>query len=445
MYTATVIKDKEYRVMRSKSVRQVAWIIGSLMLLMAVAAFAHGGDSGRKIVVFREGASLAEQTTALAQSNSGELHHLWTVRAKAVQLPKVGAAAALEALRRHPKVEAVYEDHVISAQHVISFTPVGPPATESFPWGIERIGVPAVFDLLSSSGWSSPKVAILDSGIDISHPELAKSLAGGYNARAGENPADYQDYNGHGTHMAGIIAARWNGYGIIGAAQRPKLLAVKVLDHTGHGYLSDLINGLQWVLGTGARIVNMSLGFSEGSPLLEEVINQLHARGIVLVASAGNRCVGAQDDGGEDDGGEDDGGESGCTATADLLQGGVKYPARYPAVIAVAGIDVYNQITASSRSGPEVDIAAPAGSKLTGPILSTITGGAYAYGSGTSQAAAHVSGGLAVVLQLWPWFSATDLETLMYSTAVDLGYPGDQQGHGLIAVDGMVKKLFGLR
>jgi subtilisin len=127
------------------------------------------------------------------------------------------------------------------------------------------------------------------------------------------------------------------------------------------------------------------------------------------------------------------------------LQGGVKYPARYPWVIAVGATDLYNQVTSYSRAGPEVDVVAPGGSKGTERILSTIRGGGYGLGSGTSQAAAHVSGAVAVALQLAEKLSFEEVKDLLQTTAQDLGLPPEKQGAGLIAVDRMVDRLLGLQ
>ncbi|MBI3330025.1 MAG: S8 family serine peptidase [Nitrospinae bacterium] len=413
------------------------------IIFMAGAAFAAKGGGSRKIVVFREGTSFEDQEQTVTKSQSKENHHLSLIRGKAVALPPGGEEQALRDLRDNPAVEGVYDDHAISADHVVSITPVPAPVVELFPWGVERMGIPVVSDLLASGEWSAPMVAILDTGIDQTHPELREHIAGGYNARAGESLLDYQDYNGHGTHMAGIIAAAWDGQGIKGAAAHPRLVAVKVLDNTGHGYLSDLIAGLQWVYAhEKIKLVNMSLSFSEGSPLLQDVIKHLHSAGVILVASAGNRCG----NGASDDGGDDDGGDTGCDPLlVDPLNGGVKYPARYPEVIAVAATDIYNKVPDYSRSGPEVAIAAPGGSRLNERILSTTTSAGYGLGSGTSPAAAHVTGGIAAVLQLAPWLSDKPkvLVDLLQQTATDLGYPPERQGAGLIAVDKMVKKLLG--
>jgi subtilisin len=426
------------------------------MVILGGVAFGHPVEGRRKIVVFQQGTSRQVQEQMTKQAGGHVLHRLPLISGVALELPTGRTRQVLERLQRNAAVVGIYEDHVIGADHVISLKPVEPPATELFPWGVERIGTPAVFDLMALQSVWKPKVAVIDTGIDMQHPELKDYIAGGYNARAGEAPTDYQDYNGHGTHMAGIIAAASDGQGIIGVASQPILVAVKVLDSTGHGYLSDLINGLQWVTDHDIRVVNMSLSFSEDSPLLEEATKKLHQSGVIMVAAAGNRCTfssdsggdddggdddGGDDDGGDDDGGDDDGGDSGCDISQDPLQGGVKYPARYPWVVAVGATNIYDKVMGYSRSGLEVDLVAPGGSKASGRILSTIRGGAYSYGSGTSQATAHVTGAVAAALQVAGYLSADELKDLLQTTAKDLGYPSERQGAGLIAVDKMIKKI----
>jgi subtilisin len=460
--------------------KRIGWFrfffnVGVSMLILGGVAFGHPVEGRRKIVVFQKGTSTQVQHQLATRSGGRVLHRLPLINGIAIDFPAGRALQVLEGFRRNPAVVGVYEDHVISADHVISMTPVDPPAAELFPWGVERIGAPVVFDLVSSLSVSRPKVAIVDSGIDTTHPELAPYIVGGYNARADENPSDYQDYSGHGTEMAGIIAAASNGQGIIGVASRPALVAVKVLDSTGHGYLSDLINGLQWVAGQDIRVANISLSFSEDSPLLEEVTRSLYQSGVLMVAAAGNRCTftpqgsggddsggddsggddsggddsGGDDSGGDDSGGDDSGGDDsgrkiGCDTSLDPLQGGVNYPARYPWVLAVGATDFYNQVTNYSRSGPEVDVVAPGGTGASGKILSTIPGGGYGLGSGTSQAAAHVTGAVAAVLQVLPGFSIEEIMHLLQMTATDVGYSPKLQGAGLIAVDKMINNLLGL-
>jgi subtilisin family serine protease len=277
-------------------------------------------------------------------------------------------------------------------------------------------------------------VAILDTGIDPNHPELSGKVVTGYSAVPGES--SYKDLHGHGTHMAGIIAADTNGKGIVGAAPEVKLAAVRVLDRNAKGRASDLIDGLQWAQKKGIRLVNMSVSFSDENVPLERAIKRLNTKGMIMVAAAGN-CQ-DDDDGGDE--GDGDGAEEGPSA-CDPAQTAVMYPAAYPEVIAVAATDVDNRIARYSHSGPELTIAAPGGSRASKRILSTARGGGYCLGSGTSQATAHVTGGLALALQRDRKLTFQEARDLLQATAKDLGYPEAQQGAGLIDVEKMLRSL----
>lgn len=452
--------------------RRRTWLIFCCIVSIGLAgsmasAAPRGGDPAgkqRKIVVFRDGTQDGERRAAVRQHGGEARHRVGRFNGLVVEIPE----GTVKDLRRHPKVKAIYDDLPMHGDGVITFTPVPPPAVEEYPWGQQHMGVPAARQLLVGLGLTGVRVAVLDTGIDLTHPELQSSIVGGFNALNGSDPNNYQDDNGHGTHMTGIIAAAWNGQGIIGAVQQPLISAVKVLDHTGAGYLSDLLNGLDWVLANNIQVVNMSLSFDEGSPLLAQAIQELHDAGIILVASAGNKCKvsdpngsvandsggddsggddsGGDDSGGDDSGGDDSGGDSTakCTLLQDPLNGGVKYPARYPETIAVAGTDVNDHMAPYNRLGAEIDIAAPGGSSVTGKILSTLMGSQYAYGSGASQATAHVTGAIAMVLQVAPTLSPAQVLTLLQTTATDLGVPSTRQGAGLVNVERMMSTVLGL-
>jgi oligopeptide transport system substrate-binding protein len=247
---------------RAARVRLMIGVMASVALIAGVAFAAHTPTANRKIVVFREGTTRQLHRQVVERHGHKVLQHLDLLNAVAIGFDD-HAGMDSAALESDPRVAGVYEDHQISADHMVAISPVAAPPVELFPWGLGHIGVPGVFELIASEAVSAPMVAILDTGIDPSHPEPLPHLAGGYNARAGEDPSNYQDHNGHGTHMAGIIAAELNGSGIIGTATDPKLVAVKVLDDTGHGYVSDLVYALQWVLKNSIRVVSMSLSFSE--------------------------------------------------------------------------------------------------------------------------------------------------------------------------------------
>jgi len=419
-------------------VRPMIGIIVLTILMAGVAFPDHGRAGQRKIIVFREGTRREVHRQVVEHHGLRVLHHLDLVNAVAAELPDTVAEKALVALQDDPRVAYIEPDQVTSADHVVSITPVEPWLGEIVPWGVQKTGVANVLNLIVSNTLSTPKVAILDTGIDKNHPDLKFQIAGGRNVLAGGNPSKYEDDNGHGTHTAGIIAAAWNDTGIIGMAD-PTLVAVKVLDSTGHGLLSDLANGLQWVLdqntlGQNIRAVNMSLSFPEGSLFLQQVTDQLYAAGVVMVASAGNRCVG----GAEDSGADDEGGDAGC----DAANAYVKYPAAYSTVVAVVATNNNNQLTAYDRKGPEVDLAAPGGDQQYGEILSTTMNGGYGLGYGSSQAAAHVTGAVAVALQLKPGLSVDQVVALLKETAKPL--KDQHAGAGLVAVDKMVKSLLGL-
>jgi subtilisin family serine protease len=213
----------------------------------------------------------------VADSGSCEVHNLWLINALAIQLPPDSAdqAQALAKLRSNPFVERVDDDPSAASS----------PVPEQYDWG-QQLG-------LVGAGVT---VAVLDTGIDPSQSKLQLNLAGGYNARAGANPSQYQDDNGRGTHMAEIIAAALPG---------ATFLAVKVLDQCGKGISSDLINGLQWVYGYNngsplVKLVNMSLGSSTDSLPLQKAIQYSDYYGWIIVASDGNLCEGGGDEGGGD-------------------------------------------------------------------------------------------------------------------------------------------------
>ena len=265
------------------------------------------------------------------------------------------------------------------------------------------------------------------------------------------------DDNSHGTHIAGTIAAAKNEWGLIGVAPKAKVTPVKVLDYNAEGFVSDVIAGLEWVYKQWVtkgryKLVNMSLGFPEDSPPLKRAIDQLSKKGIITVASVGNRCPPADTGGGGGGGsvgggGGDEGGGGGgdecLSTTTDASPSDVNFPARYSSVIAVGAMTRDRHVAGYSRVG-KVDVLAPGGAMASDQILSTIPGTNPGYGrkSGTSMAAPHVIGALALVLQRQPQLSRREVVDLLQSTALPLpGYSPQEQGAGVIDVEGMVNAL----
>ncbi|MCY8105672.1 S8 family peptidase [Bacillus mojavensis] len=240
------------------------------------------------------------------------------------------------------------------------------------------------------------KIAVIDSGIS-PHDDL--SISGGYSAVS--YTSSYKDDNGHGTHVAGIIGAKHNGYGIDGVAPEAQIYAVKALDQNGSGDLQGLLKGIDWSIANGMDIVNMSLGTSSDSQILHDAMDKAYEKGVLLVAASGNDGNGKP----------------------------VNYPAAYSSVVAVSATDQHNQLASFSTTGNEVEFSAP-GTDITSTYLHQY----YATGSGTSQATPHAAAMFALLKQRDPGNTNVQLRALMQKNIVDLGMMGrDQQfGYGLI-------------
>lgn len=257
--------------------------------------------------------------------------------------------------------------------------------TELTPWGLPAIGA----DLTVNNGYTGKtvKVAVLDTGI-APHPDL--NIAGGVSFVDGTS--SYDDDNGHGTHVAGTIAAQLNQIGVVGVAPDSELYAVKVLDQRGFGDYGKVIQGIAWAIENGMDIISMSFGGSQFSQALLDTIQFADASGILLVAAAGNR------------------GSWGGQEETEL------YPALYPEVISVGAVDKTFQRLYYSSIGSELNVMAP-GDK----ILSTIKDGSYGYLSGTSMAVPHIAGAAAVLWAKSPEMNNHQVKEALLNTSTPLG------------------------
>ncbi|NPC92115.1 S8 family serine peptidase [Bacillus sp. WMMC1349] len=240
------------------------------------------------------------------------------------------------------------------------------------------------------------KVAVIDSGIS-PHDDL--TIAGGVSTVG--YTSSYRDDNGHGTHVAGIIGAKHNGYGIDGVAPDVQLYAVKALNKKGTGDLASILKGIDWSIQHGINIINMSLGTTSDSKILHDALDKAYQKGIILVAASGNDGNGKP----------------------------VSYPAAYNSVIAVSATNEKNSLASFSNTGAAIEFSAPGTS-----IISTYLNQQYAIGDGTSQATPHVTGMLALLKQQYPTSRNTDLRTKMQNYVSDLGLAGRDKlfGYGLI-------------
>jgi subtilisin family serine protease len=347
------------------------------LICMASAAIA-AEDNGlvRRIVVFQDTFANEPAQAALLGAFGGEpLRPLPLVNGMSVLLPP----PAVSRLAARGEVVRIDVDAKVHALPKPPWAGGGKPKaqpSEVLPWGVDRID--AEYAWAASTGLGV-NVAVIDTGIDRDHPDLADNIAGGVNyvgtARwKPVNPNKWDDGNGHGTHVAGIIAALDNDIGVVGVAPEASLYAVRVLGNSGSGYVSDVVAGLEWAILNDMDICNMSLGTNTSVQSLREACDAAAAYGLLLVAAAGN-----------------DG-------------GAVDYPAAYSSVIAVAAVDNSDTRPSWSSYGPSVELAAPGVD-----VYSTWKGGGYKTIGGTSMAAPHVAGTLALNLSADLCASADDL------------------------------------
>jgi minor extracellular protease Epr len=319
---------------------------------------------------------------AITNVNGEFIEQLDNFSVAAVEMP----ASGIPLLEKNEEILSVEPDQRIQINGQIE------------DWGIEA--VKANLSWQSSYTGKGIKIAVLDTGIS-THEDL--EIAGGVSMTSYTNV--YKDDNGHGTHVAGIIGAKNNGYGSVGVAPDANLYAVKVLDKSGAGYLSDILAGIDWAITNKMDIINLSLGVTGDSRALRKAIENAEKNGILVVASAGNS------------GREDGSGDS------------IEYPARYDSVIGVGAIDQEHLRASFSATGSTMDVTAP-GVK----ILSTYLNNQYAIMSGTSMSTPYVAGILALWKQQNPTYTHHQLREKLTASSIDLGITGKDSyyGYGLV-------------
>lgn len=297
-----------------------------------------------------------------------------------VQVAKDKLVEQTAVLESSPAVKGVDTDYPVAI------------SADTVDWGVERVFAPKVWDKTTGK---AVKVAILDTGIDATHTDLNGTVVSAYNFVA-DSP-NVTDGHGHGTHVAGVATSVKNDSGYVGAAYEAQLLVGKVLADDGVGYLSDVIDGINWARRQGAQVINLSLGTEYDSRLLEDAIKQAVNAGVVVVAAAGNTNGGSP-----------------------------LYPAAYSSVISVGATTKSNGLASFSAVG--ATLVAPG----TG-ITSALPGNRYASWSGTSMAAPHVSAAAALLIAR----GETNVRAKLFDYATDLGTAGRDAtfGYGLVNVE----------
>jgi thermitase len=392
-----------------------------LGLLLAPSAFGAGAEyaPGEVVVKYTDDATAAQKSAA--EQLGGVVERITGVRGVGAQLVSVtgGVQAAVARLESSAAVEYAEPNYIYRADAI--------PNDPLFPqmYGLNNTGQTggtADADIDAPEGWDSgglggfpstggAKVGIVDTGIQLNHPDLAGKAvdcAGVNNFGIslgviilGSDPTIVSgkcaDDNGHGTHVAGTIAANTNnGVGVAGVSPSSPLAICKALNSGGAGTLVMIANCIDWTNQRGAKVISMSLGGTSGAATLQQAIQRATSNGSLVIAAAGN------------------GGNS-----------TVNYPAGYPEVVSVAATD-HNDVRASfSTFNSDVEVAAPGVN-----ILSTWNNGGYNTISGTSMATPHASGVAAVIATQQPTLTVAQLRAKLDSSVDDKGTAGRDPEYG---------------
>ncbi|MEX1028564.1 MAG: S8 family serine peptidase [Paenibacillaceae bacterium] len=263
---------------------------------------------------------------------------------------------------------------------------------------LQQIHAPEAWDITTEN--TSITIAIVDTGVDLEHPDLKGNLVAGVNLITPTSLP--QDDHGHGTSVAGVIAAIGNNEkGVAGLAWKAKLMPIKAIESDGQGNEDKLGQGILYAVDHGAKIVVLSVGLHRYSPFLKEVSEYAEKKGVLLISAVGNEGK------------------------------AVKYPAAYPTVLSVGGVGPDKKVMLESNYGPEVDIVAP------WKVYTTALGGDYEFKQGTSMGAPQVAGAAALVWSQHPNLKPFEIRNLLMQSAEDIEDKGwdPYAGYGLLRID----------
>ncbi|RWZ58623.1 peptidase S8 [Halobacillus fulvus] len=341
---------------------------------------------GEVVVTLKPGKSLSGQALGKLGAKVVDDHSdVVNTQLKVLEVGNV--EAVVKALSNNPNVEYAEPNYTFEA----TYTPNDPLYSDQY--GPQNTSTPAAWDV--TLGDSTQEVAVIDTGVAPDHPDLVNKLVPGYDFV--RNSTRQKDFDGHGTHVAGTIAAETgNGIGVAGMAPETKILPVRALGANGSGSLNDIADAIRYSADQDAEVINLSLGCDCDSQTLEDAVNYAWNSGSVVVAAAGN---------------------SGVSTTFE--------PASYENAIAVGAVDSNNNVAYFSNYGSWVDVTAPGVD-----IVSTVLRGKYDSYSGTSMASPHVAGLAALLASQGR--SHTEIRTAIEQTADPISGTGTYFEHGLI-------------
>ncbi len=361
-------------------------IAGALTAAVLMVGPGSTADAGRVLVRFLPGTSTTARNNILGTVGSTKVGSIygasdtWVVSGSRNTIASLGHTAGV-----------LYAETDKTLQTFVA-APNDPSFSQQY--AMQKINAVAGWTTYPGAYTSSggPKVAMIDTGIDTTHPDLVGHI----------DTADakcfgilclltgYEDDNGHGTHTSGTVgAATNNGTGVASVAFNTQLMPIKVCNAAGSCQTSDIVSGINWARTHGAKVISMSLG-GGGTATLQTAVQQAYGAGIVVVAAAGN-----------------DGNSN------------INYPAGYAEVISVAATDANDARASFSNTNADVELAAPGVN-----VLSTYSGDGYTQLSGTSMATPHVAGLAALLVAQNPTWTAGQVRSRMDSCSDDLGAAG---------------------
>lgn len=360
----------------------------------------HQYARGRILVEARAGLS-NDELEKILKPHGGKRRKMGQSNLHVVDLPAgVSEQALVEQLRHNPAFKSVELDRRVNSAMAVTDPYIGS------EWHLAKIGATTAWDTPQGAGVT---IAILDSGVDGSHPDLVGNLVPGYNLVS--NNSDTADVCGHGTAVAGSAAARTNnGIGVAGVAGQAKIMPIRVAEYNSStggcsAYLSTIASGITYAADHGARIANVSYGPLAGSSTIQSAAQYMKSKGGLVFVSAGNNGI-----------------DENITPTTTL--------------IAVSASDSSDAKASWSSYGAFVSLAAPGAG-----IWTTSKGGTYGGWNGTSFSSPVAAGVAALMMSAAPSLDGAAIEQAMFSTAVDLGAPGRDPyfGYGRVNADAGVR------
>jgi thermitase len=363
---------------------KVATLLATLSCCYSIcSAFAaEKSVPGEILVKPKDAVSEADFRGLVGQQGAAEKETLPHVGVHVLQVPETKVDTVIAALSHNPNVEFAERNFIADAVLTPNDTYYA-----GYQWHLPKIQAPSAWDI--TTGSATPLIGVVDTGVYAGHADLAGKIVAGYDFVNNDN--DPSDDAGHGTEVSGTAAAIGNnGMGVAGVAWANRVLAVKVLDSTGSGSYSAIVNGITYAADHGARVINLSLGGPSSSSSLQSAINYAWSKNIVIVAAAGN----------------------GGNSTPE-------FPAACSNVVAVSATDSNDALASFSSYGSDVSLSAPGVN-----IATTTMDGGYGSVSGTSFSSPIVSGVIALMASVNPQLSNAQLVDLLKKNTDDLGASG---------------------